>query len=450
MKQIPHSLFLSTLVLLVSLSENALAVPGFARQTGLECMMCHAQNQTKLSRFGREFARSGYTMSTESGAQSLIDGEAIGLGIPMVLNMSLMLKARFDKSDGAINGKGRVLETVDGEPTDSNRGIYEIFKASTLNIAGRVANNVGTLIEFREKDGKAILGGKVAVAYEMGSGYTGLAVYSTNNYGPFSGIESYNTGLYKPLRQFENHKVTNAAQASDLGSGPATGLQLYYGGDQLFVTLGAYVPAHNSDGIDIGNSMIPFARIAYEQPIGDLTLVVGAFGINGTSTASNTTFYPPLSGVIPQALVGIKKESYGFDLQLEGIIFDIDTLMTFVAVPKNKTTLSDSTLMVDDPANPTIIGEPEDADNEAYSVDLSIHPWPSLGFKVAYLKADDNGPHIYEEEKIDVKDKEAVTLGFDYSFRQNVLLTMEYSMINAKKEGIENYSDLLTVLTISF
>ncbi len=453
MKQLHRFALFSCCLLLFGFLENAQAVPGFARQTGLECMMCHTQNQTKLNRFGREFARSAYTMSSESGAQSLIDGEALGLSIPSVLNMSLMLKGRIEKSDGAINGKGNVLESkVDGEKIDSNRGIYEFFKTSTINVAGRVANNVGTIIEFREKEGKAIFGGKIATAFETGSGYSGLAVYSTNNYGPFSGIESYNTGLYKPLRQFENHKLTNAAQASDLGSGPATGLQLYYGGENLFVTLGAYVPIHNNDGIDIGDSMIPFARIAYEQPLGDLTLTVGAFGISGTATASNTTFYPALSGLIPDALVGVKKEAYGFDLQLEGVILDIETLMTFVAVPKNKTTLSDASLMVYEtkPLSDSVYGEPEDAETAAYSVDLSIHPWPSLGFKVAYLTADDSGPHTYELDKIDVKDKDAVTLGFDYSFRQNVLLTMEYSMVNAKKEEIENYNDLLTVLTISF
>lgn len=413
-------------------------------------MMCHVQNQTKLNRFGREFARSAYTMSAEYGSQSLIDGEEIGLGIPMVLNVSLMLKARYDKSDGSVNGKGNVLETDEGEPTESNRGMYEVFKASTVNFAGRVANNVGTLIEFREKEGKAILGGKVATAFETAQGYTGLAVYSTNNYGPFSGIESYNTGLYKPLRQFENHKLTNAAQASDLGSGPATGLQLYYGGERLFITLGAYVPVHNSDGIDIGRNMIPFARLAYEQPIGDLTLIVGAYGINGTAKASNTTLYPALSGLIPQELVGIKKESYGFDLQLEGTLLEIDTLVTMNAVLKNKTTLSDPALMVDDPNNPVVIGEPEDADMEAYSIDLSLYPWPSFGVKLAYMTVDDSGPHIFETDKIDVKDKEALSLGFDYSFHQNIMFTMEYSMVNAKKDTVEDYTDLLSVLTISF
>ncbi len=443
-------LFVSTPLLLLFLPQEVFAVPAFVRQTGLECMMCHTQNQTKLNSFGRQFARSAYTMSSESGAQSLIDGETLGLGIPTVLNMSLMLKGRYDKSDGAVNGKGKVLQTKQDEPISSNRGVEEIFKTSTIHIAGRIANNVGSIIEFREKEGKAIFGGKVATAYETGEGYTGLAFYSTNNYGPFSGIESYNTGLYKPLRQFENHKLTNAAQASDLGSGPATGLQLYYAGEHLFLTVGAYVPVHNNDGIDIGYNMIPFARLAYEQPIGDLTLIIGAFGINGTSKASNTTYYPDLSGLIPEALVGVKKEAYGFDLQLEGSLFELSTLMTMSAVLKNKTTLSDSTLMVDDPNNPVVIGEPEDAETEAYSVDLAIYPWTYLGFKMAYLTANDKGPHTYEPQKIDVKDKEAVSFGLDYSFRQNVMLTMEYTMVDAKREGIENFNDLLTVLTISF
>ena len=214
------------------------------------------------------------------------------------------------------------------------------------------------------------------------------------------------------------------------------------------MTLGAYVPAHNSDGIDIGSNMIPFARIAYEQPIGDLTLVLGAYGINGTAKASNTSFDPSIIGFVPQAILGINKESYGFDLQLEGSIFEKETLMTINAVLKNKTTLSDPSLMANVPAE--VYGEPENGDMEAYSIDLAVNLWPSFGIKMAYLTLEDSSPHIYELDKVDVKDKDAVTLGFDYSFRQNVMFTMEYSMVNAKKDTIEDFNDLLSVLTISF
>jgi len=449
-KKLRQSLLLSIPILLSTLVQEASAVPAFARQTGLECMMCHAQNQSKLNSFGRDFARSAYTMSTESGSQSLIDGEKLGLGIPMVLNMSMMLKARYDKGDGMINGKGIVLQSSNGDDIDANRGIYEIFKTSTVNIAGRMSNNVGGIIEFREKEGKAIFGGKVATAFETGDGYTGLVINSTNNYGPFSGIESYNTGLNKTLRQFENHKLTNAIQASDLGSGPSTGIQAYFSGYNFFATVGVFVPAHNSDGIDLGGSMIPYARIAYEIPMDELTLIVGAFGMKGTAKASNTSYYTGLIGSVntPQALVGVTKESYGFDVQLEGTLQEMPLIMTIAMVPQNRTTLSDPSLMVDEPAK--IYGEPEDAEMSAYSIDLSLAPRPSWSVKIAYLSVNDTGPHYYLLDKIDVKDKDAVTLGFDYSFRQNIKFTMEYSMVEPKKDGIENFSDLLSALTISF
>lgn len=138
-------------------------------------------------------------------------------------------------------------------------------------------------------------------------------------------------------------------------------------------------------------------------------------------------------------------------MQLEGSVADLSVLLTATAVLQNKTRLSDPSLMVYNPGLPDgVYGEPEDADMEAYSVELAINPWPSFSTKIAYLTLDDSGPHTYSVDKIDVKDKDAVTLGFDYSFRQNVMFTMEYSMVNTKKVGVEDYNDLLSVLTISF
>ncbi|MBU0720837.1 hypothetical protein KJ877_05800 [bacterium] len=448
MKHANHIFLFSCFLILFGFLENARAVPGFSRQTGLDCMMCHAQSQTQLNGFGRNFARTAYSMSTEDGSQSLIVGEELKLGMPMTLNMSLMLKARYDKSYNEVNGKGKIVYTADGDLVESNRGIYEIFKTSTINLAGKVADNVGTLIEVREKQGKAIIGAKAIASFETGEGYSGLSIFSTDTYGPFTGMETYNTGLYKPLRQFENHKLTNAAQAADLGTGAATGLQLFYAGQNIFATFGAYVPVHNPDGIDIRASMIMFSRLAYEQPLGDLTLILGAYGISGKTKASNTSFDPSISGYIPRALVEIKKEAYGLDLQLEGTMLDMYTQLTMNAVLKNKTSLDNPYLMGDPIID--VLGEPEDAHTKAYSISFELYPVSSLGLKFSYLELDDKGLHIFEPDKIDVKDKRAFTLGFDYSFRQNVKFTMEYSMVRPTKENIADYGDILSVLTISF
>jgi hypothetical protein len=451
MKKIQSFSLLGVLVFL-SLAESLHAVPAFSRQTGLECFMCHANNQTNLTALGRTFARSSYTMTKEDNSESLVSGDTVGLDLATVLNMSVMLKARAEKGYDVINGKGYVLESSDEEEIGENRGVYEIFKTSTLNLGGKVANNVGALLEFREKEGKAVLGGKVISSFKTGDAYSGIALYSTNNYGPFSGMETYNTGLYKPLRQFENHKLTNAAQAADLASGEATGLQAFYAADSFFATVGAYVPIHNSDGIDIGNSMIPFARITLEQQIGDLNLIVGAYGIKGSAKASNTLFDPALDGYVPQALVEVTKEAYGLDLQLEGQMFSMESMLTLNAALRNKTELDNPALMnyITSPVSSNVYGEPEDADLKAFSAAFEIYPMSSLGLKIAYLQLDDEGPHTYELDKVDAKDKIAYSVGFDYSYRQNVMFTMEYSLVKPDREDIADYSDLLAVLTVSF
>jgi hypothetical protein len=312
-------------------------------------------------------------------------------------------------------------------------------------------------MQFREKESRAILAGKVISSFQTGDGYSGISIFSTDNYGPFSGMEVYNTGLYKPLRQFENHKLTNAAQAADLGTGSATGLQAFYAGDILFITVGAYVPMYHSDGLNSATSMIPFARLALEQRLGDMTLIVGAYGIKGAVSADNTALDTTLYGLIPSALVEVDKEAYGFDLQLEGPIFNMNSMLTLNAVLKSKTTLDDPNLMNYAPFPPLgvkpsefIYGDPYDADLRGYSVSYEIYPISSLGLKVAYLDVDDQGPHTFETTKIDAKDKKAYTLGFDYSFRQNVTFTMEYSLVKPDREDIADYSDLLAVLTASF
>jgi len=435
-------------LLFLTFAEGLYAVPAFSRQTGLECLMCHANNQMTLNSFGRSFARSSYQMAKEDSSDSLISAQTLST----VLNMSVMLKARVDKGYNTINGKGLVLETSNDEAIDTNRGVYEIFKTSTLNLGGKVTNNVGTLLELREKESKVIFGGKLISSFKTGDAYSGIALYSTANYGPFSGMETYNTGLHKPLHQFENQKLTSAAQAADLASGEATGVQLFYAGNILFATIGAYVPMHGSDAIELDGTALLFSRIALEQQMGDLNLIVGAYGIKGSVTANNTTFDSSLLGLISSSTVKLTKEAYGLDLQLEGLIFNMESMLTLNAVLKNKTEIDDPLLMnyLVGPVSQQVYGEPEDASMMAKSIGFQIYPISSLGLKVAYLDLNDDGPHTYEPDKVDAKDKIAYSAGFDYMFRQNVMLTMEYSYVKAQRVDIGNYSDLLAVMTVAF
>ena len=452
MKTLRYVLLPSFLIFLM-FAENLYAIPAFSKQTGLECLMCHVGKQTNLNSMGRRFARSAYTMSGDS-SNSLISAQALGFDASTVLNPSIMLKARADFGNDVVNGKGKVLETADGEAIAENNGMYEIFKASTVNLAGKLSDNFGTILEFREKEGEAIFNAKVISSFNVvDDSYSGVTVFTTNHGGPFSGMETYNTGLYKPLRQFENHKLTNAAQAADLGTGQATGVQAFYSNSFAFLTLGAYAPIHNSDSVNVGNSMIPFARIALEYNFGDLNLIVGAYGLRGTTKANNTVFDDSLSGLVPNAGVTVEKDAYGVDLQLEGLTFSYESMLTINVVLQNKTTLDNPELMNYTPTGSpslSIYGDPYDADLSAYSISYELYPLSSLGVKMAYLDLDDKGPHTYELDKIDVKDRRAYSLGFDYSFRQNVTFTMEYSYVQSEKVDVTDFSDLLSVLTVSF
>jgi len=441
------------MLIVLGFVESLQALPVFAKQTGFECYICHAGNQTNLNEVGRKFARSSYQMTKLDNSDSLIGGEDLAT----VLNVSATLKGRVEKGYKVINGKGEVLATSDDEPIGINRGLYEIFKTSTLNAGGKVYDNVGALLELREKEGSAIFGGKAISSFELGDAYAGVVVYTTNNYGPFTGMEGYNTGLYKPLRAFENHKLTNAAQAADLGSGEATGVQIFYAGNTLFATAGAYVPMHNSDGISIDGSGLLFARVALEQRIGDLNLIVGGYGITGSVTANNTDFDSTLSGLVTPQTVKLTKEAYGVDLQLEGTIFNMESMLTFNTVLKNTTELDNPDAMNYAPFPPMgvqpsefVYGDPADASMKGTSIAFEIYPLNSLGLKVAYLELDDDGPHTYELDKVDAKDKAAYSAGFDYSIRQNIMFTMEYSYVQADREDIADYDDVLAVMTIAF
>ena len=404
------------------------ANPGFSRQIGMECMACHNQTMNQLNSFGRKFAASGFTKTV--GNQAMIDGSTIKLGLPSSLNASVLLKARYLKFEPETS---KQYEDVGME-----RGNLELWKVSKLFFGGKVAENVGALV----KVDYAGFGAKVIFSHEFGSGYAGISAYSDDDFGPFGGGESYNTGLYPPLRLFENRKATNAAQATELGHGPATGIQAYYSGETLSVMGGAYVPASSEhEGLDVGDSLIPIGRIAVAPTFGDWTIMAGAFGLDGTTKLSDMA----LDNTKPQPgdaeLIEITRKAYGLDAQIEGNIAGMSTVLTLNAVLKNETKLYNSTTgtNLDDLTGTsgagTTIYNGEDyvaGDNRAFSAELQVNPWDVLGFKVAYLHYDDRYDYRYTaapegQTLVDKFDRDDYTIGLDYVYRQNVRFVFEYT-----------------------
>ncbi|MEN8147227.1 MAG: hypothetical protein ABFR02_06385 [Campylobacterota bacterium] len=422
MKRITRNLLLLSTVLLLTIPETANALSGFSRQTGKSCSACHTQNMPKLNAYGRHFALSGYTLyDAENETQSLLEGSDITLGLPAVLNVSAVLKARYTK-------------------VDQTRGEVNVLEGSGLYFGGRVADNAGALISLTgdpSEDRDVVFGGKALLAYETLNGFSGLSLYSTQTNGIFSGMENYNTGLYSPLKQFENANATNAAQATALGRGPATGLQAYYGDDHLLVTIGATIPSQNSEGIDAGSSLIPFGRIAYNQPIGEWNLMIGAYGFSGTVKASDQSLD---GGVIDSHanLVDVKKEGYGFDLEASGSIAEMMTMTTINIVLKN-TVNTDANLSS---------ANLQKTDNRAASVEFQINPVAPLGLKIAYLTYNSNdtvgGAFIRNF------DYNTPSVGVSYLFRQNFNIDLQYSHNYPTASDIDDFYELYLSAVIAF
>lgn len=423
---------------LIGLSNEALAYPMFGKQMGTDdCKACHMQHMPKLNSTGRSFAASGMTQSIKKFDEN---------GSKMDLNPSLMVKSMYEETWDKPTSDG----TIKNYKTPTAGGDWSVPKTASLLLGGRVSENVGAIIDLSYKDIEDNgIGGKVVYAKEVADGYLGAALYSSASFGPFSGMETYNSGLYKPLRTFDIRKLSNAFQAAEIGTGAATGVQVYYdsdkiftGSDHLFVSIGAFTPAQDNVNMQMNDNILAIGRIAYEYGLGDFNLIFGGFGIGGGERVASTQ---PLS---------ILQETYGLDFQLEGAVADKSVSLILSKVLKNRVTYTGISANLLEPERNTNL------DSKAFSAEGEINILENLGLKAAYLTFDDlsgytetgQGPG-YAANHVNVRDIDhAYTVGVDYSFKLYLpmKLAVEHSWATPALDRIKNYRDFLVSLNILY
>src|SRR5665213_268124 len=118
-------LFAIAAVAILSASLQCRAVPAFNRQTGQNCVACHAGGQfPDLTAYGRLFKLTGYTI----GARAM----------PLALM--------------AVAGEDRTERTRSPDPNLDLRADFPedglpIFQPARLFLAGRVTNNIGAFVQ---------------------------------------------------------------------------------------------------------------------------------------------------------------------------------------------------------------------------------------------------------------------------------------------------------------
>lgn len=434
-KQKSSHLVLVGLLTFAGLTQEAAALPMFTTQTGMDCTGCHTQHMPRLNKFGRKFVASGMTMSQQ--IQEMDEGQ----NKVMDINPSLLIKSKYAKTWDKPDGKGDIQ--VDDTTND---GETSIVRMAGFYVGGRITENVGGMLNlsWRKEHGDSIYG-KVVYANEIEDGYWGTAVYTTPEYGPFAGMEFYNTGLHKPLRFFDMRLYSNTYQMGGRESPQSsTGLQVYYDkdnflndGDHFFVTAGIYTPAQDNADMDMTDNVLPFARIAYEHPIGDYNVMIGAFGISGGDTGQS---YETLS---------MKRELFGMDMQIEGTLFDKEASLTLMKIFTNEIEFTGLGAQ----------GEKgtEDLENDGFSAEGAITVTPSVVAKVGYMTFNDlfdYRNHGKPAEHINVKDLDyAINVGLDYGFTVTgtpMKLAIEYAWMNPSLDDVKDYESFMATLTLPF
>lgn len=270
----------------------------------------------------------------------------------------------------------------------------------------------------------------------------------TDALGAFAATEIYSSGLYRPVRQFENRKKTNVFQALGIGDGEATGAQLYYGGNGLHVTAGLYVPVFGASARSDTDGFKTIARAVYEFNVQDTTVAIGGYHIGGkvarklidynteADDDDNVQIIHKVDSIDTDAL---DRTSYGIDLQVESAISGMPLMVTGGYVLSNK--YNGIYINPTSPKKTSATYTPTAQDKTGFHLDAQINPFDTFGVKAAILGVNDDKFMVY-------------SAGLEYSFTQNVRFCFEYSYTSSDipDTATQNYSgsDLLFMAMVAF
>lgn len=274
------------------------AVPAFARQTGFACSQCHSQHFPTLNAFGRQFKLDGYTLT---GAAPKVEGSRLSL--PAVLNASLFMKLRAQKSNGTDASTERT----------TNSGELQFPDEFALLIAGRVSQNVGFMLEGQLPIGGAgvLAGFKMPFSYTLGPVRVSVIPFTTDGLGAAYGFELLNTGAVRNIRTME-HRTEFSAQQYIGTATAATGAAVVVGSPRFFVNLSRWSPTFlaTANGQASPFPTASYARAAYTPRVGAWDLGLGGQLWFGTAKVDD--------GAGTGSVVSVGTKAWAIDGQAQG------------------------------------------------------------------------------------------------------------------------------------
>jgi hypothetical protein len=317
-----------TLLLLAALfPRDALALPAFARQTGQNCLSCHAGGQfPELTPYGRMFKMTGYTLGSRT--------------IPLsVMGLASYSRVANTTSQGAVPSQ------------DFQKNGELIFATGSVFVAGKVTDNIGVFLQatydnYAAQDPDGSFAGQMAADNMdirfadqlVGANIDLIYGLSLNNDPSVS--DPWNTAAawmqYVPVPSPSSSQfLDGTAPYPGYGAGAnIAGLTAYaFWNHLLYLELGTYRTATgmfsfmsfnytNPNTTFLSGSWNPYWRVALSHEWGAQNLMIGTSGMNAR-------VYDPGSATSDPNNLG-RFSNLGFDAQYQYLL-DPNTVTAQVA-----------------------------------------------------------------------------------------------------------------------
>lgn len=359
------------------------AVPAFARQTGLSCTTCHFQHFSSLNAFGRAFKSGGFTMV---GGQSMVEGNMLSL--PSTLNASMVLKVRYQKTNGDSSA-GKDL------------GQLQFPDEAALFLGGRAGENIGFILEgqMADPDAPFMASFKMPFVYDIAGHKFSVIPFSTDGLGAAFGFELLNTGAVRNIRTLE-HRSEISAQQFIGTDGAAEGIAFVAASNMGFVNATLWTPDQGTLAV---NSPAYYLRFAATPQMGGMDLGAG-FQYWGGSVSRDAA-----------AGGDVDTRAMALDAQAQGAVGSMPLGVYFTYASAEKSTSSVDNLF-----------NSNSQDESAWTILAELGILPNKATVAFGYRNGDTGAATKNESN-------AMTLGATYQVEQNVQLQLNYSSYSGNK-----------------
>jgi hypothetical protein len=404
-------------VAVVGPTQEADAVPSFARQTDLPCSACHTVFP-QLTEFGRNFKMEGYTQIASTSGETKRLQE--GAHPPIALMLMTSLTSTSEAQPGTQNGNVLLPDQM------------------SLFYAGRISGHLGAFIQFTyDGVGDHFSMDNTDVRYGHRRGEHLLYGLTLNNNPtvedvwnstPAWGYPYAASGVAPAPAAATLIDGTLAQQVAGLGAFASYDTS-YYGLITLYRSsqIGGNEPPDDSSE-DIIDGVMPYWRLAYSRPIGSGWLEVGTYGLHAR-------LYPgggvPLSGETDRLL------DLALDAQYQWLPGGPHTLTLHSTWIREKQQW--------DASYPLGLAARHSDLLRTFRVDGTYYYDRKVGGTLAYFSATGNrdmglyGPDPIDGSRIGSPDSKGFIIELDYVPWYNTKLLAQYTVYNTFNGSSSNY-----------